>query len=100
VSTPINSIQSGTSFQQASCHRLQGYQEVFSSGLEEGALLGNLLFSSLSKSNRICPGRFFAEGVLWAAVVHILATLRFSKDKDANGRSIEIDPVFTNGVTS
>jgi len=52
------------------------------------------------QAHRICPGRFFAEGVLWAAVVHILATLRFSKDKDANGRYIEIDPVFTNGVTS
>ncbi|KAJ8588502.1 cytochrome P450 [Rhizopogon salebrosus TDB-379] len=49
---------------------------------------------------RVCPGRFFAEGVLWAAFVQILATLRFSKAKDVNGRPIEIDPVFTNGVTS
>ncbi|KAJ8588499.1 cytochrome P450, partial [Rhizopogon salebrosus TDB-379] len=54
----------------------------------------------MSGTYRVCPGRFFAEGVLWAAFVQLLATLRFSKAKDVNGRPIEIDPVFTNGVAS
>ncbi|KAJ8588852.1 cytochrome P450 [Rhizopogon salebrosus TDB-379] len=49
---------------------------------------------------RVCPGRFFAEGVLWAAFVQILASLRFSRAKDVNGRLIEVSPVFTNGITS
>ncbi|KAJ8596623.1 CyP450 monooxygenase [Rhizopogon salebrosus TDB-379] len=55
---------------------------------------------SFGFGRRVCPGRFFADGVLWAAFVQILATLRFSKAKDMNGRPIEIDPVFTNGVGS
>ncbi|KAG1746225.1 cytochrome P450 [Suillus lakei] len=49
---------------------------------------------------RVCPGRFFAEGLLWAAFVQILATLHFSKAKDANGRPIEVNPVFTHGIAS
>ncbi|KAJ8596621.1 CyP450 monooxygenase [Rhizopogon salebrosus TDB-379] len=49
---------------------------------------------------RICPGRFFSEGMLWTAFVQILATLHFSKAKDADGQLIEINPVFTNDVTS
>ncbi|OAX44082.1 cytochrome P450 [Rhizopogon vinicolor AM-OR11-026] len=49
---------------------------------------------------RVCPGRFFSEGVLWAAFVQILATLRFSKATDANGHPVEINPVFCNGITS
>jgi hypothetical protein len=38
--------------------------------------------------------------MLWAAFVQILATLHFSKAKDADGQLIEINPVFTNDVTS
>ncbi|OAX32461.1 cytochrome P450 [Rhizopogon vinicolor AM-OR11-026] len=56
--------------------------------------------SSFGFGRRVCPGRFFAEGVLWAAFVQILATLRFSKATDASGHPVEINPVFTNGVTS
>ncbi|KAH7919873.1 cytochrome P450 [Leucogyrophana mollusca] len=46
---------------------------------------------------RACPGRFFVEGSMWAAVVTMLATLRFSKVLDADGREIEVKPEFTTG---
>ncbi|KAG1809407.1 uncharacterized protein BJ212DRAFT_1279562, partial [Suillus subaureus] len=53
-----------------------------------------------NQRTRVCPGRFFAEGLLWAAFMQISATMHFSKANGANSRFIEIIPVITNGVTS
>ncbi|KAH7929834.1 cytochrome P450 [Leucogyrophana mollusca] len=47
---------------------------------------------------RICPGRFASEGLLWAAMVSILATFRISKAIDSEGREIDIDAKFTTGI--
>ncbi|KAH7923690.1 cytochrome P450 [Leucogyrophana mollusca] len=46
---------------------------------------------------RICPGRFFADGSAWAAIVTILSVLRIAKAKDAEGKEIEVKPEFTTG---
>ncbi|KAH7930246.1 cytochrome P450 [Leucogyrophana mollusca] len=53
---------------------------------------------SFGFGRRICPGRFFAEGSMWAAVVTMLATLRFTKALDKNGKEIEVKPEFTTGL--
>ncbi|KIK95116.1 hypothetical protein PAXRUDRAFT_407308 [Paxillus rubicundulus Ve08.2h10] len=57
-------------------------------------------FSSLlfGFGRRICPGRFFAEKAIWAAVTTILSTLRIDKAKDALGNDIEVKPVFVQAV--
>ncbi|KAF8990697.1 cytochrome P450, partial [Hymenopellis radicata] len=51
--------------------------------------------------SRICPGRHLARSTVWIAIVSILATLVISKDKNENGREIEVsDEEFTSGVVS
>ncbi|KAH7911996.1 cytochrome P450 [Hygrophoropsis aurantiaca] len=47
---------------------------------------------------RICPGRFAAEGLLWAAIVSILATFHISKATDSTGTDISVDEKFTTGI--
>ncbi|KAH7923393.1 cytochrome P450 [Leucogyrophana mollusca] len=47
---------------------------------------------------RACPGRFFAEGSMWAAAVTMLSTLRFSPEVDANGKYVEVKSEFIPGV--
>ncbi|KAH7910245.1 cytochrome P450 [Hygrophoropsis aurantiaca] len=46
---------------------------------------------------RVCPGRFFAEGSAWAAIVTILSILRIAKAKDAQGKEIGVKGDFTTG---
>ncbi|KAG1843825.1 cytochrome P450 [Suillus subalutaceus] len=47
---------------------------------------------------RICPGRFTAEGVIWIAIVNILATFRIVKSKDILGEEINLKKEFTAGI--
>ncbi|KAH7920542.1 cytochrome P450 [Leucogyrophana mollusca] len=47
---------------------------------------------------RACPGRFFAEGSMWAAIVTMLSTLRFSPEVDANGKYAEVKSEFKPGA--
>ncbi|KAF8838805.1 cytochrome P450 [Paxillus ammoniavirescens] len=61
----------------------------------EVAHFSSLLFGF---GRRICPGRFFAEKAIWAAVTTILSTLRIDKAKDALGNEIEVKPVFIQAV--
>ena len=44
---------------------------------------------------RICPGRHFAEAMLWFAIATILATTRLSKAKDEFGNEILPSAAFT-----
>lgn len=66
---------------------------------------GSLLSDSISNNvafglgRRICPGRFAAESILWAAIVSILATLRIEKAKDIDGHDIDVKIQFTTGLT-
>ncbi|KIJ63264.1 hypothetical protein HYDPIDRAFT_92786 [Hydnomerulius pinastri MD-312] len=48
---------------------------------------------------RVCPGRHTADASLWTAIATMLATLDFSHAKDAEGRDIEFEPKYANGVT-
>ncbi|KAH7909186.1 cytochrome P450 [Hygrophoropsis aurantiaca] len=49
---------------------------------------------------RICPGRFFAEGSAWAAIVTVLSVLRIGKARDAQGKEIEVKGDFTTGASA
>ncbi|THU79723.1 cytochrome P450 [Dendrothele bispora CBS 962.96] len=49
---------------------------------------------------RICPGRYLADTQLWLAIVTILATLNIRKAKDENGKEIEPEVKFTDGLVS
>ncbi|KAH7919454.1 cytochrome P450 [Leucogyrophana mollusca] len=52
---------------------------------------------SFGFGRRVCPGKFLAEESIWIAVVTMLATLRFAKALDADGREVEVTPEFTTG---
>lgn len=55
----------------------------------------NALFFGFGR--RICPGRFFADNALWAAVATMLSALNFEKVKDTAG---QVEPTFTSGQVS
>jgi hypothetical protein len=44
------------------------------------------------------PGRFTAEGVIWIAIVNILATFQIVKSKDIFGEEINVKKEFTAGI--
>jgi hypothetical protein len=48
---------------------------------------------------RVCPGRFFADDALWAAIVSILSIMEIAKAKDDDGKEINVKPEFTSGLT-
>jgi cytochrome P450 len=66
---------------------------------------GSLLSDSISNNvafglgRRICPGRFAAESILWAAIVSILATFRIEKAQDIDGHDVDVKIQFTTGLT-
>lgn len=47
---------------------------------------------------RICPGRYVADGSVWASIVTILATLRVVHAKDEKGETIEVKEEFSSGL--
>ncbi|KAH7928071.1 cytochrome P450 [Leucogyrophana mollusca] len=47
---------------------------------------------------RICPGRHLANASVWAAIVSMLATFKFLKAKDDQGRDVDFVPTFTVGL--
>ncbi|KAI6117220.1 cytochrome P450 [Pisolithus croceorrhizus] len=66
--------------------------------LSPEAKQNNSLFYGLGK--RVCPGRFFADHSLWAAIAVMMSSLKFGKAKDSSGKYIEVEPVFPNGLIS
>jgi len=49
---------------------------------------------------RICPGRDFAEMVVWSTMVHILATTTLLKPLDAAGNEVTPPAVFSGEILS
>ncbi|OAX38699.1 cytochrome P450 [Rhizopogon vinicolor AM-OR11-026] len=47
---------------------------------------------------RICPGRWFAENVVWAAMATILSVVHIDHSRDPHGHRIEVKPEYTGGV--
>ena len=44
---------------------------------------------------RICPGRFLANATIWATVASILSAFNVGKAKDAEGREIPVEGLYT-----
>ncbi|KAJ7505167.1 cytochrome P450 [Mycena galericulata] len=49
---------------------------------------------------RVCVGRHAADATLWATIVSVLSAFDIQKAKDAAGNDIDIDPVYSDGLTS
>ncbi|KAF7346306.1 O-methylsterigmatocystin oxidoreductase [Mycena sanguinolenta] len=49
---------------------------------------------------RICAGRYIADATIWATIVSVLSTFNITKAKDATGQEIDIDPEYSDGMTS
>ena len=47
---------------------------------------------------RICPGRYFAQDVLWCTIANILATFTIEKRVDGQGNVIEPKEEYTGGL--
>ncbi|KAJ6598116.1 cytochrome P450 [Mycena vulgaris] len=49
---------------------------------------------------RACVGRHAADATLWATIVSVLSVFDISKVKDAAGNTVEIHPVYSDGLIS
>jgi len=49
---------------------------------------------------RICPGKYLGDNNLFLLITGIIATVNLSKQKDADGKEILLDPEFTSGLVS
>ncbi|KAJ7675727.1 cytochrome P450 [Mycena polygramma] len=49
---------------------------------------------------RICPGRHAADAAIWSNIVSVLSVFSITKAKDANGKEIEIVPVYLHNLVS
>jgi cytochrome P450 len=65
----------------------------------DGTLTDDTVSVAWGFGRRTCPGRYFAEASLWAAMTCLLAVYKFSRAKDEAGREIEIDPQWHGGIT-
>lgn len=51
-------------------------------------------------SERVCPGRFFANNYLFIAVASILSVFDITHSKDRNGKVIPVPCAFESGLFS
>ena len=52
-----------------------------------------------SYRDSICPGRYFADNMVWLAIARTLAVFNIAKTKDADGNFIEHEVKFVTGIT-
>ncbi|KAL0578091.1 cytochrome p450 [Marasmius crinis-equi] len=46
---------------------------------------------------RICVGRHFGDAVVWMTIASVLACFKIAKDKDENGREIDVPEKYSDG---
>ncbi|KAF7348394.1 Cytochrome P450 [Mycena sanguinolenta] len=66
----------------------------------DGQLNANDRILGFGFGRRVCVGRYAADATAWAAIVSVLSTFDIAKAKDENGKEIEIEPVFADGLVS
>ncbi|THU85430.1 cytochrome P450, partial [Dendrothele bispora CBS 962.96] len=67
---------------------------------EKGGKGEPYFFAQWGFGRRVCPGRYLAETGLWLAIATILTTLSIQKAKDENGKEIEPEIKFADGMVS
>ncbi|KIK93828.1 hypothetical protein PAXRUDRAFT_828579 [Paxillus rubicundulus Ve08.2h10] len=67
---------------------------------EDGTLTEDNVSYAFGFGRRVCPGKYAADASLWIAIVSLLASFSFSKEKDEQGNDIDIQPKFTPEATS
>jgi len=50
-----------------------------------------------SRPGRVCPGRYMADATVWASIASLLSVFDFKKARDAEGKEINITPMFSDG---
>ncbi|KAG8213046.1 cytochrome P450 [Butyriboletus roseoflavus] len=70
--------------------------------LVDGRLNGDKSTDSLAFGfgRRVCPGRYTADGSVWAAIVSILYAFKITKAVDEQGKEVDFEPTFSTGVTT
>lgn len=68
--------------------------------MPNGQLNDDTVDFSFGFGRRVCVGKHFADASLWIAIASLLATFRFMRPLDSDGK--EIDPIFewTTGMVS
>ncbi|GJE96513.1 cytochrome P450 [Phanerochaete sordida] len=68
----------------------------------DGSLNPNAHFpiETFGFGRRICPGRYFAQDLLWLTIANVLATFKLERPLDEDGREIELSGEFTPRVLS
>ncbi|KAG2338940.1 cytochrome P450 [Suillus weaverae] len=63
-------------------------------------LASSFMYGNFGFGRRACPGRIYADNLLWAAVVQVLATVTISMPRDVNGKEIDYSPKWEGGLTA
>ncbi|OJA18168.1 hypothetical protein AZE42_08808 [Rhizopogon vesiculosus] len=65
----------------------------------DGQLKDSIVNSfTFGHGRRICPGRWFAENSVWAAMATILSVVHIDHSRDLHGHKIEIKPEYTGSI--
>jgi len=64
---------------------------------DEGKICSVGMPSVHSQPGRVCPGRYMADATVWASIASLLSVFDFKKARDAEGKEINITPVFSDG---
>ncbi|KAG1759313.1 cytochrome P450 [Suillus occidentalis] len=64
----------------------------------EGNLNDDTVDIAFGFGRRICVGRYFADASLWIAISCLLAKFTFSKQIGADGKAIDFEPQWSNGL--
>ncbi|KAH7905082.1 cytochrome P450 [Hygrophoropsis aurantiaca] len=65
-----------------------------------GALTDDTCSMAFGFGRRICVGRHFADASLWFSMALMLATFKFSKQKDEKGVDIDFEPQWFSGMAT
>ena len=70
---------------------------TLSSVSDEGKIYSVGMPSVHSRPGRVCAGRYMADATVWASIASLLSVFDFKKARDAEGKEINITPMFSDG---
>ncbi|KAI0064614.1 cytochrome P450, partial [Artomyces pyxidatus] len=66
----------------------------------EGTLNDDGVPETFGLGRRFCPGMYYADASMWIMVASLLAVFDVTQAKDENGRDIQLEVEFTDGIVS